>query len=210
MRYICYISKDRVDSLYEVAFDELVVGTTESSTREKSRRGGFGVLQILKAGISFGRKEATSAEKRKRVTAVSRLKNVVEYLKRETTIGDLASLIEKKGKLDCEWYTITAEFSIPEWQRESTEVDLVADVHGYQLRLLCSKANFSGLHKEGEKYIASSTNRPLFEGKVKLPMSGLIRLAGAKKEERMIIRAPLYLVLNPLNVDLGELDGVEV
>jgi hypothetical protein len=210
MRYICYISKDRVDSLYEEAFDAIVDETIERNTREKSRRGGFGVLQVLKASISFGRKEATSAEKRKRVTAVSRLKSVVEYLESTVTIGDLASMIEKKGKLDLEWYTITAEFSIPEWQQESLEVDLVANVDDYQLQLLCSKANFSGLHKEGEKYIASSTNRLLFEGKVKLPMSGLVRLAGVKKEQRLIICAPLYLVLNPLNVNLGELNGVEV
>lgn len=210
MRYICYISKERLDSLFDQAFEGIVDEIIVDNLWEKTKGGNFGILQFIKAGLSYGRREATSTQTRKRRTAVSRLSSVLEYLEREEKIGDLVSLISQRGVLDCDWYSVTADFSVPKWERESQAVYLVANIHSYQLKLSCTKADFSGIHKEGEDDSPTSTNRFLFEGKVALPMSGLIRLDSVNKKQRLILGAPLYLMLNPLNVDLGEFNEVEI
>jgi hypothetical protein len=85
---------------------------------------------------------------------------------------------------------------------------LEGHVADYRLRLSCAKENFSGLGREGLEFIPTSTNRFLFEERVALPMQGLVRLASVEPRSKLLMGAPLYLVLNPLSVDLGEYNDV--
>ena len=87
---------------------------------------------------------------------------------------------------------------------------LIADIEGFTLKLSCAKENFSGLYREGDRMIPTTTNRYLFEGSLALPMTGLIRLAGTDLERRLLFASPLYLILNPVDENLGEYNDVEI
>jgi hypothetical protein len=212
MRYICYLSKERIDSLFESAFDGVVDGVISRSSREASGNVDFGVSHILawiKAGLTFGGKLSSSSETTRRQTAISRLKAVLEYISTQEDSTSLRQAIQQ-GKFSADWYEINTRLRVPIWDPQSAIVDLQGNVDGYELNLSCAKENFSGLYREGDRLIPTSTNRFLFEGKISLPMSGLARIVSAEPEQRVIYGSPLYLVLNPLNEDLGEFDDVEI
>jgi hypothetical protein len=213
MRYLCYLSKDRVDSLFETAFESIVDETTSESTRSASGDAEFGVsaiLKLIKGGLKLGGKVSSSVETKRRQTAVSRLNAVIEDLKKSRSIMDLAGVIRSGGKFDAEWYEVTTRLRVPLWNPDAAAIDLRGEVESFSLSLACGKDNFSGLYREGDRMIPTSTNRYLFEGKIALPMSGLVKLVGIEPDNRILYGSPLYLVLNPLNEDLGEFNDVEI
>ncbi len=212
MRYICYLSRDRVDSLFESAFDGLVDGVKRTTTGEGSASLEVGLSQMLmwiKSGLTFGGKLSREVETQRRITAVSRLDHVIAYVEREGTAAPLVQAIASK-RISADWHEINTELHVPAWDPESDVVDMKGDVAGYELVLSCNKAHFSGLYSEGGRLIPTSTNRFLFEGNVALPMNGLVKVIDVDVGAQRIFGAPLYLVLNPFQIDLGEFNDVEV
>lgn len=213
MRYLCYISKERVDSLFESAFDGIVDGTTETAGAEKQLGGEVGLSSLiawLKAGLTFGYKSSNTSQSTKRKSAISRLEAVISFIDKTGSVCDLEEIIAERGQLTCDWYTVSTALRVASWTPDSSRVELIGRVKDFQLRLSCGTANFSGLFKEGDKYIPTSTNRFLFEGAAALPMTGLVILSSVDKKARVILATPLYLVLNPLNEDLGEFEDVAI
>jgi hypothetical protein len=192
-QYICYVARDRLDSL----FHQIDVETL-------SRPRGDRPLGRL----PFGHPEAATQDPRTLRATVSRLTAVRDYLERTARIGDLAAIVASRGRLDHDCYVASASFEVSSWDPAQPNVYLEGPVGGYLLRLSCAKQNFSGLGREGGTFIPTSTNRFLFEDRVALPMQGLIWLAAAQQENKLLLGSPLYLVLNPLRRDLGEYNDV--
>ena len=212
MRYICYLSKERVDTLFASAFDGIVDDVTSKKASEGSGSLDIGLSQVLswiKAGLTFGGKRSHSVETKRRQNAVSRLAPVLAYIEREHTTSRLIDAVDK-GRLESDLFEVNSSFSVPTWDPDSPAVDLLGQVRDFHLTLSCGKHNFSGLHAEGDRVIPTSTNRFLFEGKLSLPMNGLIKLAGVDPKHKRIYGSPLYLVLNPLERDLGDFNDVEI
>jgi hypothetical protein len=113
-----------------------------------------------------------------------------------------------RDRLDHDWYLASSSFEVSGWDGSQPNVYLEGHAADYRLRLSCAKENFSGLGREGLEFIPTSTNRFLFEDRVALPMQGLVRLASVEPRSKLLMGAPLYLVLNPLSVDLGEYNDV--
>jgi hypothetical protein len=213
MRYLCYLSKERVDSLFETAFDGIVDEIDSKSSRSATgdAEAGFGAfLHLVKAGLKFGGKVSSSTETKRRQTSVSRLDAIIESIRKNSTVGNLNQVIDRGGPFDAEWFEVSSKMTVPAWNPASAVVDLFSRIGQFELNLSCGKENFSGLYKEGDTMVPSSTNRYLFEGTVSLPMSGLIKLAAVKLRERKLFGSPLFLILNPLNEDLGDYNDVEI
>jgi len=66
MAHICYISRERVDTLFEQAFDgvveEEVRETSEERSREFSAETDLALLQVLTGGSTFGKSSAASTQ----------------------------------------------------------------------------------------------------------------------------------------------------
>jgi hypothetical protein len=192
-QYICYVARDRLDSLYH----QIDLHTLANS------RGDHPLGRL-----SFGHPEAATEDPRSLRATVSRLMAVRDYIERNALIGDLAAILTARGQLAHEWYVASASFQVSGWDPAQPSVYLEGLVGGYLLRLSCAKQNFSGLGREDGTFIPTSTNRFLFEDRVALPMQGLIRVAVEDRERKLLLGSPLYLILNPLRVDLGEYNDV--
>jgi hypothetical protein len=192
-QYICYIARDRLNILFQQLDAEALENPHIGNT-----------LSML----SFGHPEAAAENPRARLATVSRLAIVRDYLERTTPIGDLAAIVTVRGRLNHDWYLASSSFKVSAWDGSQPNVYLEGNVADFRLRLSCAKEDFSGLGREGAKVIPTSTNRFLFEERATLPMQGLIRLADIDRRNKLLMGAPLYLVLNPLNVDLGEYNDV--
>lgn len=214
MRYICYLSKERVDELFETAFDHLVdtVDVTKGGeTTVGAEVGLTTVLAWLKAGLKFGQKESTGAVTKARVTAVSRLTDVLRYIERFARTADLnQDLISGKPFPLADWYSFHTELTVKVWQPGSPAVELFGYLGDWEVRLSCRARDFSGMYEEAGQLIPTSTNFYLFNGEVALPMGGLIRLISSSPREKLLRGSALFLVLNPLEVDLGEKANVAV
>jgi hypothetical protein len=192
-QYICYVSRDRLDSLYHQVDLETLANPTGGSPIER---------------LSFGNPVAATEDPRRARATVARLATVREHLDRTDQIGDLTAVLAGHGRLDRPWYVVSTRFRVARWRTESPSVRLDGRLGAYRLRLSCAKESFSGLGREPDGVIPTSTNRFLFEERVALPMQGLVRLADADPERKRLLGSPLYLVLNPLHVDLGEYNDV--
>jgi hypothetical protein len=186
--YICYLARERLASLF---------AQVDSDTFESSD-----YLRGTRSLLSLGEADVTPQKERRRRAAVSQLVVVLEYLERTARIGDLESIVSERGRLDYDWYFVSTNFSAGPWNQKEALVYLTGQVRDYELVLSCSKSNFSGLQREGSIYTPTSTNAFLFTGEAELSMQGLVRLAAADRQKRVLRGSALYLVLG---TDLGDL-----
>lgn len=189
--YICYLSTERLASLYLQVDAE-----TLADPRYLHRQG------VL---LSLGESAGAADMERRRKAATAQLAIVLDYLEKNAQIGDLAAIISTRGQLNYEWYFVEAQFRSGPWEPAAPNVFLRGSIEDFELLLSCSKANFTGLHKEGDIYTTDSVNYFFFEGTVELPLHGLVRLAAVDQHERILRGSALYLVLN---TDLGSLQDV--
>lgn len=208
MRYLCYISKERVDELFETAFEHLVdtVDVTKGSETNMSAEVGLSaVLTWLKAGLMFGQKKSSATLTRARLTAVGRLTDVLRYIEHSAQTADLNENLDSGKPLpQADWYSFHTELTVKSWQPDSPAVELFGYIGGWEIRLSCRARDFSGMYEEAGHLIPTSTNYYLFNGEVALPMGGLIRLISISPKEKLLRGSALFLVLNPLEIDLGE------
>lgn len=188
VEYICYLSKDRLASLYDQ-----VDAATLADPRNWQR-----TTTLLPLGDAA---EPTGRERSRR-SSVSQLAVVLDYLEKNEKIGDLAQIVQNRGQLNRDWYSVDTGFRSGSWEPATPVIHLTGRIGDYQLDLSCAKANFTGLHQEGDIYIPTSTNDILFSGRAELKLRGLVRLAAKDQEEKILRGTALYLVLNP---DLGSL-----
>jgi hypothetical protein len=191
-QYICYLAYERLETLWQ-QLDEDALAEPEDDRL---------------SGMSLGYPKAGATPARHAASAVSHLAVVLRYLDSSEGTKDLNELVSEGGRLDrrTEWYRVTSDFSIPEWDPKSPGVTLNGLLPGFTIELSCRKENFPGLAREGDSYIPTSTSRFLFDGDLALPMQGLIRIVSVGRG--LIKATPLYLVLNPLASDLGDLADV--
>lgn len=212
MRYICYLSKERVDELFETAFDHLVDTVDVTKGGETTVAGEIGisaVLAWLKAGIKFGQKESSAAVTRARLTAVSRLTDVLRYIEHAARTADLNAVLALGNPASqVDWYSFRSELRVKNWEPGSLAVELFGHVGEWEIRLSCRARDFSGMYEEAGKLIPTSTNYYLFNGEVSLPIGGLIRPISISPGEKLLRGSPLFLVLNPLEIGLGSRENV--
>ncbi len=192
-QYICYVRRARLDELFaQIDAETLAAPRPDDALTQ----------------LSFGHPDAGAEDPRAARATLSRLALVLRYLRKTVRIGDLGAIVESKGKLDCDWYSVTLDARATAWDPSSPAIYLEGPVGRWTLVLSCVKSEFSGLNREHDTYIPTSTNRFLFEGRLALPLEGLVRLVGADAATSTLSGSPLYLVVNPLRVDLGALGDV--
>ncbi len=185
-RYILYVARERVATLYLQVSPEIL---------ESPGLDGSPLLSYREPG-------AVATDELARSRAVRQLFTVLEQLEQTARIGQLESLIETRGRLDCDWYEIRARFTAGPWDPTSPVVQLTAMVGDYRLSLPCSKSNLAGVNREGSVFVPSSVSHALLDGATGVPLTGLVRLAAIDRATRTLRGSALYLVLDPLNEDL--------
>ncbi|MBE9479153.1 MAG: hypothetical protein IMY80_04235 [Chloroflexi bacterium] len=197
MQYFIYISKERVDELFETAFDHVIDGIEVSKSKSDKSDGNAGltIAGIFKTSLSFGRADSESSQSKARITAVSRLKDVVDAISKTQTVLPLADAINESDVAPADWYLFQGSLTGKNWERGSVQVILTGSIAGWEIRLSCRAPDFSGLYKEGEDYIPTSTNYFLFEGEISLSMIGLVRIAHISREKHILRGSPLFLIL---------------
>lgn len=186
--YISYISSERVASLFAQ-----VDARTLADPKHLNRAGDL---------IPFGDAAVPAEMERKRRAAVSQLAVVLDYLEKTARICDLASIVRAREQLDCDWYFVETGFRSKPWDASTPLIYLSGRIEDYQLLLSCSKPNFAGLYREGDIYIPTSTNSFLFDGSIKVPLHGLVRLVATDPDAKVLRGTALYLVLGR---DIGAL-----
>ncbi len=192
-QYICYVRRTRLDEIFaQIDAETLAAPRADDAL----------------AHLSFGHPDAGEEDPRAARAMLSRLAFVLHYLRETARIGDLRTIVESRGKLDCDWYSVMLDAHATAWDPSSPAIYLEGAVGRWTLVLSCVKSGFSGLNRERNTYIPTSTNRFLFEGRLALPLEGLVRLVSADPATSTLSGSPLYLVVNPLRLDLGELGDV--
>lgn len=107
----------------------------------------------------------------------------------------LVDAINESDVVPADWYLFQGKLTGKDWERGSVQVILTGSFKGWEVRLSCRAPDFSGLYKEGEDYIPTSTNYFLFEGEISLSMIGLVRVAHVSRNERILRGSPLFLIL---------------
>lgn len=193
-RYICYISKNRVDSLFAQIDDD---------TLTNSPRQDF-------ANLTFGDPSTPWLEPRKRNLAVSRLAMVIDHIEKSSEIGDLNKIIKFKQRFTSSWCAVFATFLSEGWDSRSPSVYLTGTIDDFTVRLSCDLSNFSSVHRDGNIYIPTSTSRFVFEGRIPIPLQGVIVIVSVDISAKVINAVPLYLALTAVDVDLGEPSHVAI
>jgi hypothetical protein len=183
-RFILYIARERVGSLYLQVTPEIL----ERSDRDPL--------------LAYREPGAVATDEQARSRAVRQLSTVLEHLEESTRIGDLATIVRERGRLDCDWYRVSSSFEAEPWDVRSSVIGLRSVIGDYTLMLQCSKNNLAAVNKEGSEYVPTSISYALFNGAKGIPLSGLIRLAAEDRGSMTLRGSALFLVLEPLNANL--------
>lgn len=186
-RYILYVARERIGSL----FQQVSTDVLETAPPDLDR--------LLRYGEPGSRAVDEAARRR----AVLQLFTVLEHLERSERIGDLSAIVRDHGRLDCDWYQLRAAFDVGRWEVGNPNVHMSAKVGDFTLQLSLHKGNLTGVNKEDGQYIPTSVSYAVFDEACGIPLSGLVRLATVDLASKTLRGSALYLVLEPLDTDLG-------
>jgi hypothetical protein len=204
--YICYLSRSKVDGLYDQIHPERHEDITEQEQVERANsvdvQGGLSLGQIVnlfRGGITYGRRNVIQRERKVRVTYVEKLREIL--LNIAVDHGDIPNLQDAlvSGARDSLYYFHTGVFSCATPVEESTAredlvVTLRSPVGGRTLLLDCSLRFFSESADRDGAFLIHSGNSRFFAGRLTLRMSGVIVLLGVTETE--ILGTPLFLQLS--------------
>ena len=203
MDYYCYISKTKVDALYERIEPEQVDEWLEKRIVEHDVGLGANVdvklanlWSLIKGEITYGRKGVIHREQTMRVKYAEKLRRVMVQLSKDKAVHNVMHALES-GEFPGLYYHATGSFSLAkalETPARSTEVvTLHCALQHAQLSLDCSLEFFSeGNQPEGD-FQVNSLNARFFQESQPLALDTTFLLLSKTTEE--IVGSPLYLKL---------------
>lgn len=213
VEYFCYISRNKVDQLYEQLDPEALYDISEMRSKETNISAGaqvswniLHVISLFKFGGSYGRKGVIQREAKVKRSYASKLEDVCIAIARQSEIRPVSSL-GADDESAAGWLHHIGKFTVAEPIMYDTTTDkvvtLVADLGDRKLLLDCSLRNFSeGVLPDGT-FSLNSSNARFFSGDLPMNMKSLFFLIGSDKGR--LIGSPLFLklVLDPASLELG-------
>ena len=208
MHYFCYISRTKVDQLFQSYFPREVDEWTEQATTEHDIGGNVEtywsiskILSLFKAGITYGRKGVMQRERKIKLQYTEKLRRVLLAIARERPISYLSRAISLSS-FDSLYYHHDGLFRIdepiardnPDRENANKIVTVRTKVASKSLLLDCSLRFFSEANEVGKEFsLINSSNSRFFAGEVELPFETVFVYLGTKGNK--IIGTPLFLKL---------------
>lgn len=203
MEYFCYISRSKVDQLFQSISPNAVDEWKEQQVTEQdigiNAEAGLSVTNILnlfKGGITYGRKGTIQREKQVKIHYVEKLRQILLAIARDNPIPDLSTSIASK-KLDTLYYHHAGEFKVvkPLEDRYNIKSDEVITIQtrvsSRKLLLDCSLRFFSEGNEPDGRFFLHSGNIRFFQKAIPLQLETVFILLG--QDGKKLIGTPLYL-----------------
>jgi hypothetical protein len=201
MDYFCYISRTKVDQLYETAAPDAVDEWIERKTRDRrvdaKASAGLslaGIAKLFGGEVGYGSGSGVEIEKKVQVKYVEKLRVVLTAIAAEH--GDIPSLADRLAKGDIPLYVHhLGEFRLTEPVRDPRSdqvVTLSSSIDGVSLLLDCSLRFFSSTNEAGE-LIVHSSNHQFFAHQIPLTLETVFIFLHQEGSE--VFGSPLFLIL---------------
>lgn len=202
LEYFCYVSRNKVDQLYEQLDPDAASEITELRKSETHISAdasiGWNVLHVLslfRIGGTYGKTGMIQREAKVKQTYMNKLAMVCLALARQHDIPP-ASEISVQDSDGSPWLHHAAIFRVdkpPEDLRTDCVVTLKTEIGERQLLLDCSLRNFSEGPLPDGSFMVSSANERFFRGDIALSMTTVFLML--EQDERRVVGSPLFLKL---------------
>ncbi|WP_344936612.1 hypothetical protein [Actinoplanes nipponensis] len=202
VEYFCYISRAKIDQLYEQVDPEAAHEITETRSRESAVKGeavaDWGiphVLKLFKTGASYGRTGRIQREAKIKRTYLGKLERVLVAIAEAEPIPD-AGRIGHPSARGSRFFHHEGELGLerPLADRSDTVVTLAGDLTGRPLLLDCSLRNFSeAVGPDGQPHVNSANHR-FFTESMRFTMTTVFLLLEATADR--VVGTPLFLKLS--------------
>lgn len=204
MDYFCYISRIKVDQLFQTLADRSVDEWTEKQTTEnglsldaKADVNLAWIVNLFKSGVTYGRKGVIQREQKVKLHYAEKLRRVLMAIAAQQPIPQLSSVLQL-SMLPGTYFHAAAAFRPTEslqGQVASTRVvTLGAEVAGRTLLLDCSLGHFSEGNQPDGGFAVNSSNARFFCEAMPLHLETVFVLLSQNEHE--IIGTPLFLKLS--------------
>lgn len=194
--YFCYISRNKIDQLYEQIESDAVNEVTEIRTSETSLKGeataAWGiphVLKLFKGEASYGRTGRIQREVKVKRSYLQKLRTVLLALAESQSIPPLSAQASVSH-----YYHYHGYFEVTEPLNDRSAnavVTITSNFRGRPLLLDCSLRNFTeGVLPDGS-FSLNSANERFFHGDIALPLTTVFLLLEVTAER--LVGTPLFL-----------------
>jgi hypothetical protein len=200
VEYFCYISRNKVDQLYERLDTEALYEITELRSKETSSSADaqvnwniLHIISLFRIGGSYGRKGVIQREAKVKRSYMAKLDDVCMAIAREGEIRPAAAVGDGTAG---GWFHHTGRFRVAEPVASPTAdavITLVAGLGSRKLLLDCSLRNFSEGALPDGSFSLNSANARFFSGDLAMTMKSLFLLLDAGQDR--VIGSPLFLKL---------------
>jgi hypothetical protein len=204
MDYFCYISRTKVDQLYQNLTTEVVDEWTEKCTTENDigleGTADFNlakVVNLFKGGITYGRKNVIQREQKVKSHYVEKLRQVLIEITKRQQIPDIDHCL-LGDNLSSIYYHVTSAFRVA--TPISTDcpservVSLSSEIVSRKLVLDCSLRFFSDANQPDGIFKVNSLNARFFSEGMPLTLESVFILLSQNNRE--VIGSPLFLKLS--------------
>jgi hypothetical protein len=205
MDYFCYISRTKVDQLYQNLTPELVDEWTEKRMTENDvgleGTADFNLAKLVnlfKGGITYGRKGVIQREQKVKSHYVEKLRQVLTEITKEQPIPTIDRWLLGDNFSSVYYHVITAfRVATPIGTDCPSErvVSLSSEIGPRKLVLDCSLRFFSDGNQPDGTFQVNSLNNRFFSEGMPLTLESVFILLGQNDGE--VIGSPLFLKLSP-------------
>ena len=178
--YFCYVSRNKVDQLYEQINSEAAFEITESKTRETSANAeaklSWGIphiLSLFRIGGTYGRKEIIQREAKLKETYIGKLEMVLAALAKEAPIPPLAG-VPTDDEPTSAYRHFHGSFRLDRPvadPRVDTVITLCSEAGTQEVLLDCSLRNFRESPMPDGTFMLNSANARFFSTDLALSMT---------------------------------------
>lgn len=199
IEYFCYVSRNKIDQLYQQVDPRAEYEVTELAKQETDRKADWKTGQVLKlfsAGRSYGKKSVLQREAKVKQTYLEKLERVILAIAADAPIPPAADLDRWDMGL-APYYHHTGDFRVTQRDfepRTDTVVTVGSPVGERKLLLDCSLRNFSEGPMPDGSFAVNSANHRFFREDMALTMTTVFLLLEAGPSR--VIGSPLFLKLS--------------
>lgn len=195
MQYFCYVSEEKIRNISSTIQKYDIESITEDKilSKDKNYNMGFGdILQLLKLGANFDKKERTGSSVIKKPNELFHLKELINKIILSEKVVNLNK--EVPNNFDRNLCTYFGRFKVLRFDKNIAI--LSSQMEHYTLKMACSLKYFSdmGISINGE-YFPHSGNYFFFNGDIEPLFSTLFLYQDRKENE--IMGSPIYLAMTP-------------
>jgi hypothetical protein len=206
MEYFCYISRSKVDQLFQSFGFEDIDEITETKTSEQKIESSANldlsfarIIDLFKAGVTYGRAGTLQREKKIKTTYVMKLHQVLREINKEQTILSFTKSLPLSNPEPTlyRWYQHKGFFRVEKPIESATSdkiISIYTDVLSRKLLLDCSLRFFSEGNAPDGTFAINSSNSRFFDGTIPLQFETIFMVLGQKGND--FIGTPLFLLLS--------------